>query len=131
LIRYRTGDRAVLSETSSGFVLDKVIGRVHDLVEIGGRRFATHYIQDVLNRIGGIREFQIEVCEHHPVLRIVPEDGAKIEGISDSIDRYWQGAMGVEFITASELRLLGGRLKFRHVVPPSDVAAAGPLQPND
>jgi hypothetical protein len=28
--------------------------------------------------------------------------------------------MAVEFIDASELRLFGGRLKFRHVVPSAD-----------
>ena len=38
LIRYRTGDIAVLSETERGFVLDKLVGRIHDVIEIGGRK---------------------------------------------------------------------------------------------
>ena len=128
LIRYRTGDLAALNQTTRGFVLDELVGRIHDVVEIAGRRFPTHYIQDVLNRIGGIREFQIELRDQRPVLRIVAEDGADIDDMRDRIGRYWQCAMQVEFIAPSELRLLGWRRKFGHLVAaPSGPAAPGPL----
>jgi phenylacetate-CoA ligase len=116
LIRYRTGDLAMLSETSRGFVLDQIVGRIHDVVEVAGRRFPTHYIQDVLNRIGGIKEFQIELRNGRAVLRVVPEDGASLDEIRGHVGRYWQGAMLVEFIAPSELRLIGSRRKFRRLV---------------
>jgi phenylacetate-CoA ligase len=124
LIRYRTGDLAVLSQTSRGFVLDQLVGRIHDVVEIAGRRLPTHYIQDVLNRIGGIKEFQIELRHRRLVLRLVPEDGASLDDIRDRIGRYWQGAMQVEFIVPSELRLLGWRRKFRRLVAAANAANA-------
>ena len=128
LIRYRTGDLAVLNQATRGFILDKLVGRIHNVVEIAGRRLPTHYIRDVLNRIGGIREFQIELRDHRPVLRIVAEDGAGIDDIRDRIGRYWQCAMQVEFIAPSELRLLGWRRKFGHLLAAStSPAAPGPL----
>jgi phenylacetate-CoA ligase len=129
LIRYRTGDLAVLKPTPRGFVLDELVGRIHDVVEIAGRRLPTHYIQDVLDRIGGIREFQIELRDHRPVLRIVSEDGADLDGIRDRIDRYWQSAMQVEFIAPSELRLLGRRRKFRRLVAAPTASACLNLLP--
>ena len=116
LIRYRTGDMAVVEETARGFVLEELVGRIHDVVEIAGERRPTHYIQDVLNRIGGIKEFQIELRDHRPVLRLVPEDGTDIDGIRNRIARYWGAAVGVEFIAPSDLRLLGSRHKFHHLV---------------
>jgi phenylacetate-CoA ligase len=117
LIRYRTGDLALLRENSAGFILEKVIGRVHDMINIGDRKVPTHHIQDVLNRIPGIAEFQIQLRDCGPVLRVVPEDSANRQHIHDRIWLYWQDAMQVEFITSSELQLLGWRGKFRHLVP--------------
>jgi phenylacetate-CoA ligase len=128
LIRYRTGDIAAVAETARGFVLEELVGRIHDVVEIAGERRPTHYVQDVLDRIGGIREFQIELRDRRPVLRLVPEDGADTDGIRDRIARYWGTAVGVEFIAPSDLRLLGARQKFRHLVlartDPADVCPA-------
>ena len=107
------------------------------VVEIAGRKLPTHYIQDVLDRIGGIKEFQIEVRQRRPVLRLVPDNGAKLDDIRARIGRYWSGAADVEFISSSELRLLGGRRKFRHLVaastapsppgPPNPLLATSPL----
>jgi phenylacetate-CoA ligase len=126
LIRYRTGDMAVLSETDRGFVLDQLLGRIHDVIDIGGRRVPTHYVQDVLGRVGGIKEFQIELRDQGPVLRLVAEDGANVDDVRGRIERFWNESLKVEFIAASELRLLGWRRKFHHVVeaPNSDVAGS-------
>jgi phenylacetate-CoA ligase len=129
LIRYRTGDMAVVSQTDRGFILNKLVGRIHDVVEIGGRRLPTHYIQDVLNRIGGIKEFQIELRDRGPVLRLVPEDGANVDDIRDRILRYWNDELDVEFIAGPELRLLGWRRKFRHLVEAPTVSAAPAISP--
>jgi phenylacetate-coenzyme A ligase PaaK-like adenylate-forming protein len=119
LIRYRTGDLAALNETPKGLVLERVVGRVHDIVKIGGRKIPTHHIQDVLNRIGGIAEFQIQLRDCRPLLRLVPESSAARQYIRDRIWLYWHDAVQVEFITSSELQLLGWRGKFRHLVPNS------------
>jgi phenylacetate-CoA ligase len=129
LIRYRTGDVAVLSETDRGFILDKLVGRTHDLIEIGGRKVPTHYIQDVLDRIGGTKEFQIELRDQGPVLRLVPEINANVHDIRGRITRFWNEELKVEFISTSELRLLGWRRKFRRVVeaPRHNAVAADPV----
>jgi phenylacetate-CoA ligase len=124
LIRYRTGDLAVLSQTSRGFEVKELVGRTHDVVEIAGRKLPTHYIQDVLDRIGGIKEFQIEIRQRRPVFRLVPDDGARLDDIRARIGRYWSGATDVEFISSSELQLLGGRRKFRHLVAASTASGA-------
>ncbi len=127
LIRYRTGDMAVISETTRGFILNKLVGRIHDVIEIGGRRVPTHYVQDVLNRIGNIKEFQIELRDRVPVLRIVPEDGANLDDIRERIKRHWADELKVQFIAGSELRLLGWRRKFYHVVEASDAPVAAAI----
>jgi phenylacetate-coenzyme A ligase PaaK-like adenylate-forming protein len=130
LIRYRTGDLAVLSETDGGFILDKLVGRVHDVINIGGRKVPTHYIQDVVDRIGGTKEFQIELRNPGPVLRLVPEEDANLDDIRARIGRFWNEELKVEFISASELQLSGWRHKFHHVVrAPSNagLTAADPV----
>jgi phenylacetate-CoA ligase len=129
LIRYRTGDMAVLAETERGFVFRKLIGRIHDVLNIGGRKVPTHYIQDVLDRIGGIKEFQIELRDQGPVLRLVAEQDANPGEIRNRVKKFWNDELQVEFIAASELRLLGWRRKFRHVVgtPTREVAGIDPV----
>ncbi len=129
LIRYRTGDMAVISETTRGFILNKLVGRIHDVIEIGGRRVPTHYVQDVLNRIGNIKEFQIELRDRVPVLRIVPEDGANLDDIRERIKRHWADELKVQFIAGSELRLLGWRRKFHHVIEAPDAPVAPAINP--
>jgi phenylacetate-CoA ligase len=60
LIRYRSGDLGELLTTAEGFYIRNIVGRVHDLVRIGQVHYPTHYIQDLLDRIGGVDEFQLE-----------------------------------------------------------------------
>ncbi len=125
LIRYRTGDNIVLAEREAGFEVLRMVGRIHDVVTISGTPLPTHYIQDVLDRVGGIREFQIEVREGKPVFRLVPEPGVDTAGMAARIQSWWPGAVSVEFIEPSELKLVGSRQKFRHLVQPvvSEAAA--------
>jgi phenylacetate-CoA ligase len=118
LIRYRSGDVATLAETPQGLVIRELVGRVHDVVDIGGRRVPTHFIQDVLDRVGGIKTFQIAVRHNRPTLRLVPEKAAEIEAIRKRIRGWWGDSLEVEFIDASQLILQGWRSKFRQLVPP-------------
>jgi phenylacetate-coenzyme A ligase PaaK-like adenylate-forming protein len=116
LVRYRTGDLAVLGETSRGFVIHEMIGRTHDVIELAGRRIPTNYLQDVLDRVGGIRTFQVEIVQGRPVLRIVPEPNSGLEGIRNRLAGWWGDAIDVQFIKPSDLKLQGWRCKFRHLV---------------
>jgi phenylacetate-coenzyme A ligase PaaK-like adenylate-forming protein len=125
LIRYRTGDVADLGERADGRYIFDIVGRIHDVVRIGGRRYATHYIQDALDRIGGIRDFQIEVGGAVPVLRLIPEPDADRHVIRTRVASWWADDMAVEFIAPADLKLRGPRAKFRYVVP----AEAATLEP--
>ncbi|NVO15251.1 MAG: phenylacetate--CoA ligase family protein [Rhodoplanes sp.] len=116
LIRYRTGDVAVMAETDDGFVVHEMVGRTHDVIEIGGRKLPTHYIQDVLDRVGGIQQFQIEQHGGQPLFRLVPEPGCDAEGIRQRLAGWWHDGIAVEFVDASALKLQGWRSKFRHLV---------------
>jgi phenylacetate-CoA ligase len=116
LIRYRSGDIATFVETPQGFVIRELMGRVHDVVEISGRLVPTHVIQDILDRIDGIKSFQIVVTNEKPTLRLVPDEGAEIETIQQRIRHWWGDNLTVEFIDTSQLMLQGWRTKFRQLV---------------
>ena len=116
LIRYRTGDLAVLGETSQGFIIHDMIGRTHDVIELAGRKIPTHYLQDALNRIGGVRTFQIEIDQGRPLLRIVREANGNPDRIRTRLAGWWGTGVDVQFIDSSELKLQGRRAKFRYVV---------------
>ncbi len=117
LVRYRTGDLAQLIISKEGMFLEHVMGRVHDLVPIGERSYPTHYIQDVLDRIGGIDEFQVEPRAGKPLLlRIVVNDAARRATVSQRIGQFWPSQVEVEFSDFNGLTRSGWRSKFRYVV---------------
>ena len=117
LIRYRTGDLARVVESDRGFYLENVTGRIHDLVPINGVEHATHYIQDVLDhRVGGIQEFQIDLRNEPPLLRIVIEPWAEAGEILRKLQEYWGTAFEYQFVGHEQLVRVGHRAKFRHVV---------------
>lgn len=116
LIRYRTGDVVTLRETSDGFYINDMMGRVHDVIEIGGQRLPTHYVQDVLDRLGAVKEFQIEMRNGRPTFRVVPEPHLDPDAFRARLRGWWGDAVDVEFIEASDLNLQGWRAKFRHLV---------------
>lgn len=124
LLRYRTGDNAVLVERNEGLFVPRMVGRIHDVVMLGGKPLPTHYIQDVLDRIGGIREFQIEIRGGKPVFRLVPEPGADVAGMPGRIASWCGDAVEVEFIELADLKLVGVRQKFRHLVTQQSDGAA-------
>jgi phenylacetate-CoA ligase len=121
LIRYRSGDIAIFVETAHGFLIRDLMGRVHDVVEIGGKRVPTHVIQDILDRIGGIKTFQIVVINDKNTLRLVPDEAAEIQTIYRRVRHCWGDNLNIEFIDASQLILQGWRSKFRQLVHASPV----------
>jgi phenylacetate-CoA ligase len=119
LIRYQTGDLAVVEERDAGFFLTNVVGRIHDLVSINGIEHPTHHIQDILDhRVGGIQEFQIDLRTQPPTLSIVPEPWASPEEIASKIRSFWQDSFTTRFVGHEDLVRVGRHAKFRHVVHP-------------
>jgi phenylacetate-CoA ligase len=119
LVRYRTGDIASLRETPAGYQLQAVIGRIHDVIQVGGIPVPTHHVQDVLDRIGGVREFQIENGCHRPIFRIVPEAFSYRKTIEQGLHKRWKNSIHVEFVGLDALKRQGWRSKFRHLVTPA------------
>jgi len=116
LLRYRTGDLADVEETRDGFFLVGLMGRIHDAVPIHGLPYSSQYIQDVLDRVGGIQEFQIDMHFSPPVLRLVPEVGANQNEILTRLNGWWQDSFEMRFVQHDELVRVGHRSKFHHVV---------------
>jgi phenylacetate-CoA ligase len=139
LLRYRTGDLAELVEDDRGRYMLNVSGRLHDLVEIGGRVWPTHYIQDRLDRLsgpehfgGGVDDFQIEVGGGKPILRLVPMTVSASEELIREVGSWWPDQVRVECVSYDELRRVGRQNKFRYVVeaePASGGQGTGGGQP--
>lgn len=117
LLRYRTGDRARLEEREDGFFLTGIQGRVHDMVAIAGTPYPTHYLQDLLDRLGGVDEFQVvERTGRPPLLRLVVPDPDRRPVLEARLHAWWGDAVEPAFVTLPELRRVGERNKFRYKV---------------
>jgi phenylacetate-CoA ligase len=117
LIRYRTGDRGQLEERGDGYKLNNMTGRIHDLIPIAGVDYPTHYIQDLLDRIGGIEEFQVVLRTEKPILlMLVLESWANVDEIKLSVVAWWKGDVEIQVVGTEDLIRIGWRDKFRYVV---------------
>lgn len=117
LIRYTTGDEVSLVEDESGISIQRIIGRMHDIVLVNEQQLPTHHIMDVLDhKVKGIQEFQINISTFPATLRLVLEPDSNTDLVKHTIESIWPKGFIVEFIEYSELIRVGGRNKFRHVV---------------
>lgn len=117
LIRYRSGDRGELIEGEDGYFLTNMTGRIHDLVPIGSVNYPTHYIQDLLDRISGVEEFQVLLRDKEPVrLNLVLESWANADELKGRISEWWKGDVEIHIIRNDELLRVGWRDKFRYVI---------------
>lgn len=122
LIRYRTGDMiGSLEKKEDGYYIDNIEGRVHDMVKIGAKIYPTHYIQDLLDRIGGIVEFQVEELDYGMIkLYLVVPDINIHDDIKNRLKVWWKEDIEIEFIKLNQLKRVGWRDKFRYVIPKQD-----------
>jgi phenylacetate-CoA ligase len=118
LLRYRTGDRVRLAREADEVAgrIVAVQGRVHDTVPIGGHRVPTHVLQDRLDRLGCVEEFQVEVGGGAtPRLRVAapaPEHAR----VRAAVRGWWGHGLELEFAERGSFARTGWRGKFRHVV---------------
>jgi len=123
LVRYRSGDLGNLTLDADGFWIAGIVGRTHEIVRIGGHDYPTHYLQDVLDRIGGIDEFQFEPRPAgRPILRLVVPHQPVQAAVRQHLQRFWGDAVEIEFTDFSGLVRRGWRGKFSYVVPQCQAA---------
>lgn len=117
LIRYDTGDLASVALEDGVVHLTNLTGRIHDAIEINGVPYLTHHLQDVLDhRVSGILEFQFDLRQTRPILRIALAPNGSAEDISRRVENFWPGAFDLEFVGPGAMLRVGDRAKFRHVV---------------
>lgn len=116
-IRYRTGDLGDLVEKHNGYHYARIQGRVHDMITIGQQQYPTHYVQDLLDRIGGIEEFQMEQQAYGKImLRLVLNNDHSPDAIEGRLRSWWGDHIDVEFTCYNGLKRVGWRGKFRYLV---------------
>jgi phenylacetate-CoA ligase len=118
LIRYRTGDIGRVTSNQGRTCISKITGRIHDIVEIEGRTYPTHFIKDILERIGGIDEFQIvqRECQPELTLKVVPNEGFCRERVETCVRDLFGNSLRLETSGFDELLRQGWRDKFRYMV---------------
>ena len=116
LIRYRMDDFGQLQETDAGWILQKIVGRVHDTVVIEGQSYPTHYIQDILDRCGDIQDFQILVDRNAKIkeLRLVARQQDWV-AISQALQESFP-TVPLRRIKQEDLIFVGSRGKFRYLI---------------
>jgi phenylacetate-CoA ligase len=117
LLRYRTGDLADLIREHDGLYVSRIVGRVHDVVQIGAKKFPTHYIQDLVDRLDGVDEFQVEQKLNGALtLRLVVPDAGRHPAISRRVEQWWGNRVELEFTNFAGLERRGWQNKFRYLV---------------
>lgn len=116
LIRYRTGDLIEsLEKKEDGFYISNIQGRLHDLITIDDKTYPTHYIQDLLDRVGSIIEFQIEMTDDNTILYLVVPDQTQTDRIKETLESWWE-SIDIKFVELHQLKKVGWRDKFRYLI---------------
>ena len=117
LIRYRTGDLGTIEELNDVIYLSKIQGRMHELVTIDGKNYPTHFLQDVLDRVAHVDEFQIiERKDNVPLLKVVLANKSHSARVLNKMGEMFGAQIEVEFTNFAGLVRVGWRDKFRYVI---------------
>jgi len=118
LLRYRCGDLGKVSEQADGRYIHSIVGRIHDVVTIGDRSYPTHYLQDLLDRLGGIEDFQLQQLPDGCLrIRMIVPHQPHQEGLRQRLQSWWGDKVTAEFITPADIVRVGWRGKFRYLIP--------------
>ncbi|MDR1242091.1 MAG: phenylacetate--CoA ligase family protein [Deltaproteobacteria bacterium] len=115
LIRYCMGDLGKLVTGDDGWRITEITGRTHDVAEIDGVEYPTHYIQDILDRCGYIEDFQILVRGGKAVEFRLVASREDWEGIARAVRANFP-SVPLRRIGADELVFVGARGKFSYIL---------------
>jgi phenylacetate-CoA ligase len=119
LIRYRTGDLGnVCPDGQGGFILNNVMGRLHDLVHVGERSYTSAYFSDFFQRHFAVHDFQVVEGsgENSLEFRVVTDRPEEIELMSSALEQLLGQDVRVVRIRLSDLIRRGRQMKFSHVI---------------
>lgn len=118
LIRYKTGDIGKVLRKGGTTTLEGLKGRVHDLVPLQGNMVSTTFIQDTIDKIGGVDEWQIVLpaTQGKKLIRIVPNHQFSESIFKEKFYSYFGHDLEVQIVRFEDLKLSGWRDKFRYVV---------------
>lgn len=117
LIRYKTGDIGEVTFANDKYWISKLQGRVHDLIYIKDKPYLTSYIQDVMDQIGGVDEFQVCICpQGQKTLKVIPSSPTQQAVIQQKLQSLFGNEFRIEFTNFGGLVMQGWRSKFRYVV---------------
>ena len=118
LIKYKTGDLAEFSIDEDGnYNIENIYGRIHDFLNIDGKKYSTHILQDILDhKVQNIRFFQINLKNNKTILNLVMENLDFKDRTIENCKIYLPKGLDFRFIEMSDISLVGHRAKFRHIV---------------
>ena len=117
LIRYCTGDTGDIEHLDGKSYVCNLTGRLHDKVEINGKIYLTHFVQDIIDhRVLGVADWQIVQHEADLHFLINEENPDDRERISSVIKDYFGDKIKVKFVNVSAFHRVGRHNKFRHLV---------------
>lgn len=127
LLRYRTGDLGrVAADDSGGHILSGIQGRLHEIVEIGGRSFTTSFLATFLHARFSIHDFQVVVGrEGPPEFRIVTDIPAQLPAIEAALTSLCSAPVKVVRIRPTDLIRRGRQMKFSHYVRDTQASGVG------
>jgi phenylacetate-CoA ligase len=128
LIRYRTGDLGLVAadDEGGGSVLSGIQGRLHEIVEIGGRSFTTSFLATYLHARFSIHDFQVVVGpKGPPEFRIVTDMPAQLPAMEAALAALCCAPVKVTRIRPTDLIRRGRQMKFSHYVRDADATGAG------
>lgn len=118
LIRYRTGDLGnVEQQSDGGYRISFIQGRLHDLVELNGKTFATSFLSTWLHGKFKIHDFQIvQKGNAFPEFRIVTDQPEQLPVIKKELTALTGSDVTVYRIRPTDLIRKGRQMKFSHYV---------------
>lgn len=117
LICYVIGDFVWVEEKGDWFFLIDIVGWIYDVVLINGVVYLIYYIQDMFDYcVGGIQEFQIDLCMILLMLCIVFELWVNVEEMMNKLCYYWQDVFMIVYVGYDDFVWVGYCVKFWYVV---------------